>query len=145
MSKQLNIFIENRPGRLKSITGVLSKGNINIRSFTIQDRGDFGVIKLIVDRPLQAHTAIQDAGFACALKEIVAASIPDKPGNMHKLTSILSENNINILDAYGFVLEPNKTGVCCIEPDKEDDLARIGELIEAAGFHIMNEEELYEL
>lgn len=145
MAKQLNIFIENRPGRLKKITGVLADNNINIRSFTIQDRGDFGVIKLIVDKPRQAQLALQEAGCACALKDIVAASILDKPGNMHRLTSILSDHQINILDAYGFVLDPNKTGVCCIEPDRDDQLAQIAQLIEANGFHVLTEEELYEL
>ena len=145
MAKQLNIFIENRPGRLTKITGVLAENDINIRSFTIQDRGDFGLIKLVVDKPTQAHLALQDAGCACALKEIVAATIPDKPGNMHRLTSILSDHEINILDAYGFVLEPDNRGVCCIEPDKDTDLHKLQDLIQQNGFDILQEEDLYEL
>ena len=144
MSKQVNIFIENRPGRLTSVTGILAESKINIRAFTIQDRGDFGLIKLIVDKPRQAHLALSDRGFAAALKDVVAVSIPDKSGNLHKLTSALSAHNINIVDAYGFVLEPDKQGVCCIELENAEDADRTKELVQKEGFEVLEEEELYE-
>ena len=115
MAKQLTIFIENRPGRLNAVTESLNKSNIDIRAFTIQDRGDYGLMKLIVDNPNKAYLALADLGLACALKTILAVSVSDKPGNLHKLTTALAEKNINIIDAYGFVFQPNKVGVCCLE------------------------------
>ena len=45
-----------------------------------------------------------DVGCACALKDILAVSVPDQPGNFHRLTSALAENNITVLedeDLYG--------------------------------------------
>jgi len=70
MAKQLTIFVENRPGRLE----------------------------LIVDKPNDAYLALADVGCACALKDILAVSVPDQPGNFHRLTSALAENNINVLE-----------------------------------------------
>jgi len=70
MAKQLTIFVENRPGRLK----------------------------LIVDTPNDAYLALADVGCACALKDILAVSVPDQPGNFHRLTSALAENSINVLE-----------------------------------------------
>jgi hypothetical protein len=144
MSQQLNIFIENRPGRLKTVTGILSEAKVNIRAFTIQDRGQFGLIKLIVDKPKAAYLALAERQFACALKDVLAVSIPDKPGNLHKLAMILSEHNINVVDAYGFVIEPNKTGICCMELDRPEDLERSRNLVETQGFKVLAEEELCE-
>ena len=60
MAKQLHIFVENSPGRLKAITENLQKIGANIRAFAIQDRGDFGLMKLIVSDPEQAHLALAD-------------------------------------------------------------------------------------
>jgi hypothetical protein len=146
MAKQINIFIENRPGRLESITGILSENNINIRAFTIQDRGDFGLIKLIVDKPQQAHLILADRGLACALKDVLAISIPDKPGNLHRLTKILSQQNVNIVDTYGFVLEPGSKGVCCLEIQTDDDrFSRLQDLLAEEGFEILEDQQLYEL
>lgn len=145
MAKQLNIFVENRPGRLKTITGILSESGLNIRAFTIQDRGDFGLMKLIVDKPQQAYLTLADRGFACALKDIIAIAVDDKPGNLHKLTSVMFEHQVNVLDAYGFVTEPNKRGVCCLEVENIKDNETFKQLIEKEGFAVLEEEELYEI
>jgi hypothetical protein len=144
MAKQLTIFIENRPGRLNGITESLNKSNIDIRAFTIQDRGDYGLMKLIVDNPNKAYLALADLGLASALKTILAVSVSDKPGNLHKLTTALAEKNINIIDAYGFVLQPNKVGVCCLEIENIQDIPA-KKIVEDAGFTVLEDEELYNL
>jgi len=142
VAKQLNIFVENRPGRVKTLAQILADNRINIRAFTIQDRGNFGVIKLVVDKPHQAYMVLAEKGLACALKDILAVCIKDQPGNLYKLTTVLAENNINIMDMYGFVTEPNKQGVCCIEVETPE---KIQPIVESAGFAVLAEEELYEM
>jgi len=144
MSKQLNIFVENKPGRIDAIAQNLRKSNIDIRAFAIQDRGDYGLLKLIVDKPQQAYLALADLGCACALKDILAISIPDEPGNFHKLTCALAQNNINVADAYGFVLQPHKTGICCIELERKQ-LANAEKIVIGAGFSVLSDEELYNM
>jgi hypothetical protein len=144
MAKQLAIFVENRAGRLKSISENLQKSGIDIRAFTIQDKGDYGLLRLIVDKPDKAYLALADLGCACALKDILAISVPDQPGNFHRLTSALAEHNINVIDAYGFVLRPRNTGVCCMEID-QPQLTKAEEIVSAAGFQILKDEELYGL
>jgi hypothetical protein len=144
MAKQLNIFVENRPGRLKAISENLFKSGIDIRAFTIQDRGDYGLLKLIVNNPEKAYLALADLGCACALREILAISVPDKPGNFHKLTTALGDNNINVIDAYGFVLQPHNQGVCCLEIENLEQ-SNAAEVIEKAGFTLLEDEQLYNL
>jgi hypothetical protein len=144
MAKQLTIFVENRPGRLKSISENLGRARIDIRAFTIQDRGDYGLLRLIVDKPNEAYLALADLGCACALKDVLAISVPDQPGNFHKLTSALAANGINILDAYGFVLQPHQTGICCMEIDKPQML-KAAEVVQQVGFAVLQDEELYNL
>ena len=144
MAKQLTIFVENRAGRLESISENLRDSHIDIRAFTIQDRGDYGLLKLIVDKPSDAYLALADLGCACALKDILAISVPDQPGNFHRLTSALAEHGINVVDAYGFVLQPHKTGVCCMEIN-EPQLTKARQIVAEAGFTVLEDEELYSL
>lgn len=144
MAKQLTIFVENRAGRLKAISENLHANHIDIRAFTIQDRGDYGLLRLIVDKPNDAYLALADVGCACALKDILAVSVPDQPGNFHKLTSALAASDINITDAYGFVLQPHMTGICCMEIE-QSQLARATEIVKQAGFAVLEDEELYNL
>jgi hypothetical protein len=144
MAKQLTIFLENRPGRLSAVAKSLIDNNIDIRAFMIQDRGDYGLVKLIVNNPSQAYLALANLGCACALKEIIAISIPDKVGNFELLTTALAQNNINVKDAYGFVLQTNLKGVCCLEIE-ESKAADAQKVIQAAGFSILKDDELYNL
>ncbi len=144
MAKQLHIFLENRPGRLEAVTQALYNSRINIIAFTIQDRGDFGLMKLMVNKPEQAYLALADKGYACALKDVVFISVPDKTGNLNRLASLLLENKINIIDAHGFVLDPAKVGICCLELD-EKDIKRIKKILAKGRFKLVEEEELYEI
>ncbi len=144
MAKQLTIFVENRPGRLKAISENLTSNGIDIRAFAIQDRGDYGLLKLIVDKPEEAHLALADVGCACALKDVLAISVPDQPGNFHRLTSTLADNAINVVDAYGFVLQPHQTGVCCMEIE-QPQLGNAEQIVRDAGFTILSDEELYSM
>ena len=144
MAKQLNIFIENKPGRLESVTESLLKCKINVRAFALQDRGDYGLMKLIVDQPDRAYLEMANMNFACALKDTLAVSIPDDPGNLHKLMTALAKKKINVVDAYGFVLHPEKQGVCCLEID---DLKNTNaeEVVKKVGFEVLDDEELYSI
>jgi len=144
MAKQITIFLENRPGRIKSICDVLKENNLNIWAFSIQDRGEFGLVKLIVDKPGQAQLALADRGFACAVKDILAVTAADKPGNLDKLTSLLLEKQVNIKDAYGFVAPNDRQGMCFLEVQNPTNIDIAG-LIAGHGFRLLSDEELYEL
>ena len=140
MAQEVNVFVDNRPGRLRSVAEVLSQNNINVRTMTLQDRGEFGLMKLIVDKPQQANLALVDKGFASALKDILAISIDDKPGSFLKLADIFLKSKINILDAYGFVIQSNKEAVFCVEVK---DIPAMKKILAKEGFKVL-EEELYE-
>jgi hypothetical protein len=144
MAKQLHVFVENKPGRLKAITDNLQKININIRAFAIQDRGDYGLMKLIVSNPEQAHLSLADMGCACALKEVLAISIPDRPGNLHRLLDALAAGDINIVDAHGFVLQPNQKGICILEIENLTQ-TNAEQVVRKAGFDILDDEALNNL
>ncbi|HDL09754.1 MAG TPA: ACT domain-containing protein [Candidatus Omnitrophica bacterium] len=142
MAKHLAVFVENRPGKLEKITRALLEANINIRAISIQDRGDFGVVKLLVDKPQSAEQALKSAGFVCALREIIAVEMEDKPGGLHKIAEIFSKNNINILDAYGFVIESSKIAVLCVEVEK---VLGLDEILQKEGLKIISDHDLYGL
>jgi hypothetical protein len=143
MAKQLHIFLENRPGRLESIAQELSKSKINVIAFTIQDKGDFGLTKLLVDDPKRAESVLKEKGFACALKDIVLVSVKDKIGNFHTLTKIVLKNKINIADAHGFVAS-GPTGICALEV-KSADIVKVEKILKKSGFSIIETEDLVDM
>lgn len=140
MAEQVSVFIENKPGRLNAITDVLREHRIDIRAMTIADHRDYGVAKLLVNDSHTAQRALVERGFAAALKPVLAVVIEDRPGGLHELLEILAQHQINVLDAYGFVGEPHRWAVWCMEVA---DLAEAARLVAARGLRVLDDGELY--
>ena len=142
MPHQVSVFLENKPGKLERVTGLLAGEGINIRAITIADNGDFGVLKLLVDDPKKAHDLLSSNGLVSALKEVVAMKVEDQPGGLLEISRVLTENRINIDDAYGFVLESGKSAVFVIQVKSPEAAASI---LSENGIRLLSESDLYYL
>ena len=142
MSNVLNIFMDNTPGRIKSVTETLAGADINILAFAVHDRGEFGLMKLITGEPERASITLSEKGFACALREAMIVRIPDKPGNLNELTGILLQHDVNIAGIFGFVIEGGKTGLCCLETSEALSHA-LKEELKGSGFEIVKSSAIF--
>lgn len=106
MVKQISIFLENKCGRLVRVTQVLGEAGINIRALSIADTSDFGILRLIVDKPDQARKILQEKGFVATETEVIALEVADVPGGLAKILACLEEDCINIEYLYSFVEKP---------------------------------------
>ena len=73
------------------------------------------------------------------IPEVVALEVEDKPGGLDRLTQMLFKENINVNNAYGFVLDSWKTAIFVVEVD---DIAKAQKLIDKAGFKTLDDEAL---
>ncbi|MBN1497454.1 MAG: hypothetical protein JXA07_11830 [Spirochaetes bacterium] len=140
MPQQISIFAENKPGKIERISGVLGRNGVNMRAITIADSGDYGIIKILADRPVDGCNALKADGIAATLKEIVAVKIDDSPGGLHKASSVLSKNNINVNDAYGFTIRSSNEAVFVFQVD---DVRKTEKALGDAGFTVLGDNELY--
>ena len=122
---QISVFAENKQGRLAKVTGILKKGKINIRAITISTSDVFGVINLIVDDPEGARSILEDGGLTVSMKEVVAVVIEDRPGGLDKLVQLLLDADINIENAYGFVLESHEKAVFVVDVDQMEKTQKV--------------------
>ncbi|MEJ5187233.1 MAG: ACT domain-containing protein [Candidatus Geothermincolales bacterium] len=142
MAHQVNVFLADRPGRLERLTAVLADKGINIRAITIAGSEGFGVAKLLVDRPEEAHEALHREGFSAHLKDVLAVVMDDRPGGLHAVCAALGRKGVNIEDAYGFVVKDRELAVLVMEVEKVPEAESI---LREAGFTIMGDQELYGL
>lgn len=140
MPYQVSVFAENKPGKIERITGVLSKNNINIRAITISDSGDYGIIKLLLDRPQDGAAILNDEGITATVKDIVAIRIKDKPGGLFEVASFLKANDINVEDAYGFMVKSHDEAVFVFQVE---NIKKTEKLLTDAGFKVLADNELY--
>ena len=100
MLQQISLFTENKQGGLVKITSVLAKSNINIYTMLANDSAEFGIIRLIVDRPDEAIKALKNAGYQCRLDKVIAVTMEDVPGYLDKILSSVDGANIDICYLY---------------------------------------------
>ena len=142
MVKQLSVFLENKEGRLSDVTQALAKEGVNIRALSIADTTDFGILRLIVDDPEKACGALQDAGYAVSIREVLAVGIADRPGALADALLPLRENGIVIEYMYAFL---GKAGDKAMVILKVSDNGKAIAALTDAGVQVFTEDAVYSL
>ncbi len=97
---QFSIFLENKVGRLAQVCSLMGQNNINILGFSIADAGDFGVFRLIVDKPEQALQILRNAGLTARQTEVICVNVPHRPGGLGSVLQLFTQAGINIEYMY---------------------------------------------
>ena len=97
---QISVFLENRAGQLAEITGILARKGIDLRAINIAETSDYGVLRLIADKPQEAATTLLEHGFILSMTPVVAVSVPDVPGGLAGVLDILAKENIDVEYMY---------------------------------------------
>ncbi len=98
--KQVSVFLENSAGRLAEVTEVLARANVDIRALCVADTRDFGILRLIVDKPEAATEALAKAGYTTRATDVLAVELEDRPGGLARVMRIFKESGVNIEYVY---------------------------------------------
>ena len=101
--KQISVFLENKPGTLKQMTGVFAAAKVDMRALSLAETSEFGIARIIVDDAYAAVNLLKENDFVASLTPVLAVEIPDQAGGLDKLLSILADVNVNIEYMYAFV------------------------------------------
>ena len=144
LCKQVSVFLENKSGRLAEVCQTLGRADINIRALSIADTSDFGILRLIVDRPDEAVEVLQSEGFSVGSTGVLALRIPDRPGGLGMVLGQLQEENINVEYMYAFFITIAGDAVVLFKVD--DEVVDITlKLLERNGVQVLPAEEVYRL
>jgi hypothetical protein len=142
MGVQLAVFLENRPGKLETVTKILADAGINIRGITMASEGEFGVLKILVNDPGRAHAALRAHQFTVSERTVVVALIDDRPGGLHEILQTLSSHQVNIEDCYGIAFEEGHRAAIVMDIERFPEAEAV---LRDHGVTILSDEELYAL
>ena len=101
--RQLSVFIENKAGRVSEVTALLGSADVNIRGFAVSDTADYGILRLVVDKPDEAATLLKQAGFTVKASDVICIDLPDQPGGLAGVLKIVADAGVNIEYVYSLV------------------------------------------
>lgn len=100
MLKELTIVEKDRVGLLADVSETLAKAGVNIECVQAESSGKQGIIRLLVSSPEKAKAALSKAGLNVLDSNIIAIRLPDKPGELARVSRLLADEKINIQNVY---------------------------------------------
>ena len=101
--RQISVFLENRPGKLYELTGLLARHGIDMRALSIAEATDFGIARIIASDAQKCALALREGQFIAQFSDVLAFAVPDEPGGLHNLLSEFNVAQVNIEYMYAFL------------------------------------------
>jgi hypothetical protein len=100
ITKQLALFLDNRPGTLARLADALAEARINIYAISTSDTVDHTVIRLVVSDHRKALHLFEEHGTLVVDDDVLMIDGDNKPGSLAKIAHKLAAAKINIEYAY---------------------------------------------
>ena len=97
---QISVFLENRTGQLAEITQLLANNGIDIRALSIAETSNYGLARMIVDNSHKASDVLLQHGDMLSMTPVWAVEVPDQPGGLAELLTLLADNHIDVEYMY---------------------------------------------
>jgi hypothetical protein len=99
-TKQITVFLENKPGRLANVLSALAREKVNITALSVMDKHEHSVLRLVADDPAKTAQIIQSLNTPFTEAEVLAVELRNQPGALAHVCETLAAEHINIDYAY---------------------------------------------
>jgi hypothetical protein len=140
--RQISIFIENKPGHLRSACRLLADAGIDVESMALADTEQFGILRFIVKDWEKAKQVFENEGLVVRESELVAISVDDRPGGLVDVLDLLDQTKISIEYMYGYASRNPQKAVLFFRFNNPDEA--IKQLI-AHNISVITSKELFEI
>ena len=138
---QVSVFIENRQGRLGEVLNVLKENDVNILSISLADTTEYGLLRLIVNKPEHARDVLLAAGFSSMLTEVLIIKVPHVAGSLQSILDLIAKANVSIEYMYGLSVETTDASIVM----KTNELDEACEILKKSNIGTMSKEEISSL
>ncbi|NYZ77506.1 hypothetical protein H0O02_04310 [Candidatus Micrarchaeota archaeon] len=134
--KQITVIADDKVGLLADISYILGKSKVNIESVNADIVGKKAIICLVLSDVEHGKNALEASGYKVGDLNSITIKVKDNPGELSKITSLLSSEAINIYNVH-MLSRDGKSTVLSLVVDKPK---RAAALLKEC---ILNAEEIY--
>jgi hypothetical protein len=104
----------------------------------LSETGEFGLMRFLTSEPDKAKAVVENAGYAATSSEVLAIQVPDKPGGLAGILTLLEPHKISVEYMYAFVCRQGRA----IMIIRFDDLDRAIDVLQKANINVFKAVEL---
>src|SRR5438093_1481672 len=107
-TKQVSVFLENKPGRLANILLALAREKVNVVAMTIMDSHETSVLRLVTNDLAKTREVLRGLNASHAEAEVLMVDLRNHPGALARVCEQLASEHVNI--DYAYVSSGGKNG-----------------------------------
>jgi hypothetical protein len=100
---ELSLRLGNSPGSLVAVSRLLSDERVNILALGLEAGGQ---LRMIVDNHVHAAAVLRDHHHQVAERDVIVTTVPNTPGSLGPMMSLMADADINVEYAYGGGSDP---------------------------------------
>ena len=116
ITKQLAIFLDNRPGTLARVCDALSEAKVNIYAITTSDTIDHSVVRMVVSDPNRAMDIFEQHNTLVVEDDVLMIDGDNKPGSLARIAHKLAAAKVNIEYCYCATSPDSRKGLLILRP-----------------------------
>lgn len=99
-TKQITVFLENKPGRLAKVLSALARQKVNITAMSVMDKHEHSVLRVVTDDPAGTVQLVNSLNMPCTESEVLLVELRNQPGALAHVCEVLAAEHINVDYAY---------------------------------------------
>jgi hypothetical protein len=99
-TKQIAVFLENKPGRLANVLLALARDKVNVTALTVMDSHEHSVLRLVADDLNRTRQVLKALSTPFAETDVLVVELRNQPGELAHVCELLGAEHINIEYAY---------------------------------------------
>jgi hypothetical protein len=99
-TKQVSVFLENKPGRLANVLSALAREKVNITALTVMDSHEHSVLRVVTNDLARTLQVLNGLGARHAESDVLVVELRNQPGALAHVCELLGAEHINIEYAY---------------------------------------------
>jgi hypothetical protein len=99
-TRQVTLFLENKPGRLAQVLAALAREKVNLRALTIMGHTEQGVLRFVANDPARAAQVLKALGASYFETDVLLVELRNQPGALARVCELLAGGHVNIDYAY---------------------------------------------
>jgi hypothetical protein len=99
-TKQVSVFLENKPGRLANVLSALAREKVNIAALSVMDSHEQSVLRVVVNDVAKTVQTLNALNTRHAETDVLVVELRNQPGALAHVCELLGAEHINIEYAY---------------------------------------------
>ena len=122
--KEISFTMPNKVGLLSEVTAAIAGAKVNISTICAYAMENSATFMLTTDSNAKAKKALAPFGVTIEEQDVVAAEVPNKPGELQKVAKRIADGGIDIEYMYA-TAGKGKTAICAFKTADDSKAVKV--------------------